>query len=159
MNVLAVRHRGYLGLPVMAARTDAAEDHRGEAGLPLQISRYFQGSGDPSALMTAVRAAVLLVPVHGTNALLTGLRGGLCWVYGFTSEAELAEFAVQRETGDQEWHYVTALGSRVLDEFLPALTAPCGLAVDVAGTRAMTFPPVRGVVADGIALDTAGGAR
>lgn len=135
----------------MAARIDAPGDDR--ADLPLRISQHARGEAGPTALMSAARDAVLLVPVLGANALLTGSQGGLTWVYGFTSEIALAEFAAQRETADQEWHYITTRGARVLDEFLPALSQPCGLAVDVAGPRPMTFPPVRGVVADGIALD------
>lgn len=36
---------------------------------------------------------------------------------------------------------------------IPALDFPCGVALDAAGPDGIVFPPVRGLVPDGAALD------
>lgn len=47
---------------------------------------------------------------------------------------------------------------RLLDAAVPAVGVPCGVALDCAdGQDGMLFPPVRGVVPDGVAVDVDGG--
>lgn len=54
--------------------------------------------------------------------------------------------------------YQRWLGARLLDAAVPAVGVPCGVALDCAdGDEGMVFPPVRGVVPDGVAVDVDGG--
>ncbi len=49
--------------------------------------------------------------------------------------------------------HVALLGARIVDEIVPTLDEPTGLAVDIADEDgAMFFPPVTGVVPDGVAV-------
>jgi hypothetical protein len=49
------------------------------------------------------------------------------------------------------------LGARLLDVVVPASEEPTGVAVDVADEDgSMMFPPVRGIVPDGAAVDAPG---
>ncbi|OCC10139.1 hypothetical protein [Streptomyces sp. PTY087I2] len=117
------------------------------------------GVGDPGALVGELRRALVLVP-YDRGGLWTAEFGGIRWVCGFTDEAALARFAEERAavegTGDasQGWEYATFRGARLLDEVIPAMGVPAGVAVNVADPDgAMLFPPVVGIVPDGAAVD------
>lgn len=124
--------------------------------LAAEVARFYTSAPDGLALMAAFRQALLLVPLVKGNTLLVADHGGLRWLYAFTSGPELARYAAALGATGEECHYITVRGARVLEEFLPALPQPCGVVLDVAGQRPMTFPPMRGVVPDSIALDVAG---
>ncbi|MEU6406374.1 SseB family protein [Streptomyces sp. NPDC046985] len=105
-----------------------------------------------------MRRSVLLVPV-ADGGLWSVRAGGVRWVCGFTDEAALARFALHHGPGDRPLDYAALLGARIVDEIVPALGEPAGLAVDVAAEEgAMFFPPVVGIVPDAVAVD-AGPAR
>jgi hypothetical protein len=77
------------------------------------------------------------------------------WICAFTDEVALARFALHHGRGDQPWEYAALLGARIMDEFVPSLDEPAGLAVDVASEeRSMFFPPVTGIVPDRAAVDS-----
>ncbi|GAT83583.1 hypothetical protein STXM2123_4284 [Streptomyces sp. F-3] len=77
------------------------------------------------------------------------------WVCAFTDETALARFALHHGPGDRPVDYAALLGARIVDEIVPSLGEPAGLAVDIAGEDgAMFFPPVTGIVPDGVAVDT-----
>jgi hypothetical protein len=117
------------------------------------------GRGNPHALVGEFRRTAVLVPwVDG--GLMTGVFGGVRWIYAFTDEAALARFARARQASpDQEWEYAALLGARLLDVIVPELGGPAGVAVNVADEDgSMLFPPVRGIVPDAVAVD-AGGAE
>ncbi|KUN90370.1 hypothetical protein AQJ66_00105 [Streptomyces bungoensis] len=100
-----------------------------------------------------MRRSVLLVPVAG-GGLWSVRAGGVRWVCGFTDEAALARFALHQAPGDQPLDYAALLGARIVDELVPALGEPAGLAVDIATEDgAMFFPPVAGIVPDAVAVD------
>ncbi|WSD68186.1 SseB family protein [Streptomyces sp. NBC_01591] len=101
-----------------------------------------------------MRRTVLLVP--STDAGLWSARsGGVRWVCAFTDETALAHFAVRRAPGDRLTDYVALLGARIVDEILPALDEPAGLAVDIASEGgAMFFPPVTGIVPESASVDS-----
>jgi hypothetical protein len=100
-----------------------------------------------------MRRSVLLVPVAG-GGLWSARSGGVRWICGFTNEAALARFALHHAPGGQSMEYAALLGARIVDEIVPSLGEPAGLAVDIASEEgAMFFPPVTGIVADGIAVD------
>jgi hypothetical protein len=81
------------------------------------------------------------------------------WICGFTDETALARFAVLHGPGDRPMDYAALLGARIVDEVVPSLGEPAGLAVDIASEDgSMFFPPVTGIVPDGAAVD-AGTAR
>lgn len=132
--------------------------HDGSA-LAERMARQRNGTGDPRALVGEFRRTAVLVPwVDG--GLMTGVFGGVRWIYAFTDEAALARFARARQAPpDQEWEYAALLGARLLDVIVPELGGPAGVVVNVADEDgSMLFPPTRGIVPDAVAVD-AGGAE
>ncbi|WP_367324976.1 hypothetical protein [Streptomyces sp. HUAS ZL42] len=127
-----------------------------QAGTALaeRIAERRRGVGDPRALVGEMRRTVLLVPVAG-GGLWSARSGGVRWICGFTDEAALARFALRHGSGDQPMDYAALLGARIVDEVVPSLNEPAGLAVDIATEDgSMFFPPVAGIVADGVAVDS-----
>ncbi|MFD0317809.1 hypothetical protein [Streptomyces flavalbus] len=118
-----------------------------------RIAERRAGVGDPRALVGEMRRAVLLVPVVG-GGLWSAHEGGVRWICGFTDERALARFAVLHGPGDQPMEYAALLGARIVDEIVPSLGEPAGLAVDIASEGgSMFFPPVVGIVPDAVAVD------
>ncbi|KOT37788.1 hypothetical protein ADK41_18535 [Streptomyces caelestis] len=100
-----------------------------------------------------MRRSVLLVPAVG-GGLWSARSGGVRWVCAFTDEVALARFALLHGPGDRPMDYAALLGARIVDEIVPGLDEPAGLAVDIATEDgAMFFPPVTGVVPDTAAVD------
>ncbi|MEU7029279.1 hypothetical protein AB0A60_21655 [Streptomyces sp. NPDC046275] len=130
------------------------------------------GQGDARDMVGELRRALVLVPID-SGGLWTAELGGVRWICAFTDEAALARFALARETpgnagnagsGDapgnggtgREWEYSVLRGARLLDEIVPAMGVPAGVAVDIAEPDgAMFFPPVTGIVPDSVAVDAA----
>ena len=126
-----------------------------QAGTALaeRIAERRRGIGDPRALVGEMRRSVFLVPVAG-GGLWSVRSGGVRWICGFTDEAALARFALRHSSGDQPMDYAALLGARIVDEIVPTLDEPAGLAVDIATEDgSMFFPPVVGIVPDANALD------
>ncbi|MFE1955470.1 hypothetical protein ACFW9D_33950 [Streptomyces sp. NPDC059524] len=118
-----------------------------------RIAERRRGVGDPRALVGEMRRSVLLVPVSG-GGLWSVRSGGVRWVCGFTDEEALARFAELRMGRDRPMEYAALLGARIVDEVVPSLGEPGGLAVDVATEDgSMFFPPVVGIVPDSAAVD------
>ncbi|MEU3252692.1 SseB family protein [Streptomyces sp. NPDC006997] len=118
-----------------------------------RIAERRAGVGDPRALVGEMRRAVLLVPVVG-GGLWSAHEGGVRWVCAFTDEAALARFAVRHGPGDRPMEYAALRGARIVDEIVPSLGEPAGLAVDIATEDgSMFFPPVTGIVPDAVAVD------
>ncbi|MFJ7776246.1 hypothetical protein [Streptomyces yangpuensis] len=114
----------------------------------------------PTAVREAVierladfRARLVLVPLDDRDGLWTAELGGLDWICAFSDEEALARFAVARGEIDREWTYRRVVGARLLDDLVPALDFPCGVAWNAAGPDGMAFPPMRGIVPDAAALD------
>ncbi|MER5888809.1 hypothetical protein ABT160_33710 [Streptomyces sp. NPDC001941] len=108
------------------------------------------------------RSLAVLVPLDEAGGLWTEDLGGISWICAFSGEPELARFAEARGDGEREWPYRRVLGARLLDEVVPAVEFPCGVALDAAGPDGAVFPPVRGIVPDRAAVDVenaGGGAR
>lgn len=120
-----------------------------------RIAERRAGAGDPRALVGEMRRSVLLVPSDGGGGLWSARSGGVRWICGFTDEEALARFAQQRGAGERPLEYAALLGARIVDEIVPALGEPAGLAVDIASEEgAMFFPPVTGIVPDAAAVDS-----
>ncbi|MEV1022415.1 hypothetical protein [Streptomyces sp. NPDC050264] len=125
------------------------------SALAERITERRRGAGDPRALVGEMRRSVLLVPMSG-GGLWSARSGGVRWVCGFTDEAALARFAELRTGRDQPMDYAALLGARIVDEVVPSLGEPAGLAVDIATEDgSMFFPPVVGIVPDQAAVDAA----
>ncbi|MFF9276328.1 SseB family protein [Streptomyces griseosporeus] len=127
----------------------------GQSGTALaeQIARRRAGVGDARALVGEMRRSVLLVPLAG-GGLWTAHSGGVRWICAFTDEAALARFAESRAPGGGPVDYAALLGARLVDEIVPSLGEPAGVAVDIATEGgAMFFPPVAGIVPDAVAVD------
>ncbi|MGW7433807.1 hypothetical protein ACWGIN_30235 [Streptomyces sp. NPDC054861] len=124
-----------------------------------RIAERRRGVGDPRALVGEMRRSVLLVPT-ADDGLWSARSGGVRWICGFTDEAALARFALLRAPGGEPMDYAALLGARIVDEIVPSLDEPAGLAVDIATEDgSMFFPPVAGIVPDGAAVDLAPGHR
>ncbi|MFC5955403.1 hypothetical protein ACFP51_13175 [Streptomyces pratens] len=119
-----------------------------------RIAERRAGVGDPRALVGEMRRSVLLVPsVDGR--LWSAHAGGVRWICAFTDEAALARFAEQRGMSERPLDHAALLGARVVDEIVPGLGEPAGLAVDIADEDgSMFFPPVAGIVPAEAAVDT-----
>ncbi|MER6561659.1 hypothetical protein ABT300_28775 [Streptomyces sp. NPDC001027] len=123
------------------------------AALAERIAERRDGGGDPRALVGEMRRSVLLVPV-ADGGLWSVRSGGVRWICGFTDESALARFALHHGPGDRPMDYAALLGARIVDEIVPALGEPAGLAVDIATDEgSMFFPPVVGIVPDAVAVD------
>ncbi|MDF9805301.1 hypothetical protein [Streptomyces anulatus] len=130
------------------------------AALTDRIAERRAGVGDPRALVGELRRALVLVP-YDRGGLWTAEFGGVRWVCGFTDEAALARFAEERAVvegaagaASRSWEYAAFRGARLLDEVIPAMGVPAGVAVNVADPDgAMLFPPVVGIVPDAVAVD------
>jgi hypothetical protein len=128
-----------------------------ETGLVERIAERRAGVGEPGELLAAMRDAVLLVPL-ADGGLWTARWGGVRWLCAFTDEAALARFAVRHGRGDAPWEFAALLGERLLDEIVPAMGEPAGVAVDVATPHgAMFFPPAAGIVPEAAAVGTGRG--
>ncbi|MFJ9739965.1 hypothetical protein [Streptomyces sp. NPDC101166] len=118
-----------------------------------RIAERRRGVGDPRALVGEMRRSVLLVPT-ADGGLWSSRSGGVRWICGFTDETALARFALRHGPGDQPMDYAALLGARIVDEVVPSLGEPAGLAVDIASEDgSMFFPPVVGIVPDTVAVD------
>lgn len=96
----------------------------------------------------------MLLPLGEDGSPLTAEFGGIRWIYAFSDEAALARFAIARSEGAREWAYERVLGARLLDAAIPAMSEPYGVALDVGSEgEGALFPPVRGIVPDGAAMD------
>ncbi|MFI8963407.1 hypothetical protein ACIGO8_14985 [Streptomyces sp. NPDC053493] len=127
-----------------------------------RIAERRSGQGDPRDMVGELRRAVVLVPVDA-GGLWTAELGGVRWICAFTGEEALARFARarggHRDAHDgagqpDEWEYAALRGARLLDEIVPAMGVPAGVAVDIAEPEgSMFFPPVVGIVPDAVAVD------
>jgi hypothetical protein len=107
-----------------------------------------------AVLLGEFRRSAVLVPVDEDDAPLTADFGGIRWLYAFSDEHALARFALARGEDGREWAYQRWLGARLLDAAVPAVGVPCGVALDVGSEgEGALFPPVRGIVPDGVAVD------
>ncbi|MGW7098927.1 SseB family protein [Streptomyces sp. NPDC054838] len=105
------------------------------------------------ARLSDLRSRVVLVPLDAQGGLWTAELGGLDWICAFSDEEALARFAEARGETGREWPYRRVIGARLLDEVVPALDFPCGVALDAAGPVGAVYPPLRGTVPDAAALD------
>ncbi|MFJ8510205.1 SseB family protein [Streptomyces avermitilis] len=113
-----------------------------------------------AALLGEFRRTAVLVPLGNEpgrvdeRGLLTADLGGIRFILAFSDEQALARYAQARGEMAREWTYQTILGARLLDVAVLAAGVPCGVALDCAdGVDGMVFPPVRGIVPDGAAVD------
>ncbi|MFI8960480.1 hypothetical protein ACIGO8_00065 [Streptomyces sp. NPDC053493] len=125
------------------------------------------GTGMDAAAVAEAREAVLerladfrsravLVPMDAAGGLWTADFGGVGWICAFTDEAALARFAEARGEESVEWDYRRVLGSRLLDDVVPAAGFVCGVALDAGSPGGTLFPPVKGIVPDRAAVDGEG---
>ncbi|MET9437994.1 hypothetical protein [Streptomyces sp. NPDC006551] len=102
------------------------------------------------------RSSAVLVPMDTAGGLWTADFGGIAWICAFSDEAALARFAQARGEETGEWTYRRVLGSRLLDDVVPTAASPCGVALDAGSPGGAVFPPVQGIVPDGVAVDVDG---
>ncbi|WP_241565955.1 SseB family protein [Prescottella agglutinans] len=112
----------------------------GCADLVAEIDAFYQGFGQPDALLEAFRQARLLVPLTAENRVWSSEIRELGWLPVFTSEHELARHTLAR--GEQTAaRYHALFGWRIVEHVLPSFDRPTGVVVDAGGSRPMAFPP------------------
>lgn len=110
------------------------------------------GEGDLRALVGEFRRGEVLVPVVD-GSLLSAEAGGIRWLFAFTDVAALERFAEARGEALPDW--VPVFGARLLDQVVPAVGGPVGVAVDAGSEAGLVLPPVAGIVPDAVAVDVA----
>ncbi|MET7691443.1 SseB family protein [Streptomyces sp. NPDC005483] len=110
------------------------------------------GQGDLRALVGEFRRGEVLVPVVD-GSLLSAESGGIRWLFAFTDEEALRRFAEAR--GEPVPERIPVYGARLLDQVVPAVDVPVGIAVDAGSPRGFVLPPVAGIVPDAVAVDVA----
>jgi hypothetical protein len=102
------------------------------------------------------RRREVLVPVVD-GSLLSAEAGGIRWLFAFTERAALERFAEARGEAVPDW--VPVYGARLLDQVIPRVDGPMGIAVDAGSPTGLVLPPVAGIVPDAVAVDAVAGAR
>lgn len=98
---------------------------------------------EPQALLGEFRRSIVLVPLD-EGSLMSAEQAGVRWIYAFTSEETLADFASQRGvTADVP--YAKVRGARLLDVVVPGVEGPTGVAIDVGGAGFLLPPSVEAV--------------
>ncbi|MFF5971871.1 SseB family protein [Streptomyces sp. NPDC012769] len=136
--------------PTTSADTGAGDTVGGTqdgAGEPAPVGERF------AELLALFRSTAVLVPFDPYGSLWTAEQNGVRWICAFSDEAALARFAYAQQDADRAWDYRTVLGSRLLDEMVPMLPGPAGVALDAGSPDGVLFPPVRGIVPDAVAVD------
>ncbi|GAA3789744.1 hypothetical protein GCM10022403_025070 [Streptomyces coacervatus] len=113
------------------------------------------GQGELRALVGEFRRSEVLVPVVD-GSLLSAEAGGIRWLFVFTDDAALARFAEAR--GEAVPERVAVYGALLLDQVVPGVGGPVGIAVDAGSSAGLVLPPVTGIVPDAVAVDAAGAA-
>ncbi|WP_433194534.1 hypothetical protein ACQP1G_38155 [Nocardia sp. CA-107356] len=99
------------------------------------------GPGIPKLDYLEPRDALLVVPLIDEDRVFTSRVGGVDWICAFTSVESYARYMSARGVdSDQEYRYHTLRGGR-LAEYAASRAEPTGVAVDMAGTAPMAFPP------------------
>lgn len=108
--------------------------------------------GERRAWVGEFRRREVLVPVVDGSLILVE-AGGIRWLFAFTERAALERFAEARGEAPPGW--VPVFGARLLDQVVPRVDGPVGIAVDAGSPTGMVLPPVTGIVPDAVAVDVA----
>ncbi|MFL5993286.1 MAG: SseB family protein [Streptomyces sp.] len=114
------------------------------------------GQGNLRAVVGEFRRSEVLVPVVD-GSLLSAEAGGIRWLFAFTDVAALERFAEAR--GEAVPERIPVHGARLLDQVIPKMDGPTGIAVDAGSPTGLVLPPVAGIVPDAVAVDASAGAR
>ncbi|WP_326665127.1 SseB family protein [Streptomyces canus] len=106
--------------------------------------------GNLRAVVGEFRRSEVLVPVVD-GALVSAESGGIRWLFAFTDEAALERFAEAR--GEPVPERIPVYGARLLDQVIPRVDGPAGIAVDAGSPTGLVLPPVTGIVPDAVAVD------
>ncbi|MDI5906554.1 MULTISPECIES: SseB family protein [Streptomyces] len=106
--------------------------------------------GNLRAVVGEFRRSAVLAPVVD-GSLLSAESGGIRWLFAFTDEAALERFAEAR--GEPVPERIPVYGARLLDQVIPKVGGPAGIAVDAGSPTGFVLPPVTGIVPDAVAVD------
>ncbi|MFE2217741.1 SseB family protein [Streptomyces canus] len=120
----------------------------GAAGVSAEALRQ----GNLRAVVGEFRRSEVLVPVVD-GSLVSAESGGIRWLFAFTDEAALERFAEAR--GEPVPERIPVYGARLLDQVIPKVNGPAGIAVDAGSPTGLVLPPVTGIVPDTVAVDVA----
>lgn len=105
-----------------------------------EIDAFYGGFGQPTEMLSALRSAVLMLPLTDDERVWKTVVGGIGWVSVFTSEARCASYLAARgESGEQKYYCLT--GARVIDDVAASFGVTTGVLVDPCGDQPMAFPP------------------
>ncbi|MEU0422848.1 SseB family protein [Streptomyces canus] len=83
--------------------------------------------------------------------MLSAESGGIRWLFAFTDEAALERFAEAR--GEPVPERIPVYGALLLDQVIPKVGGPAGIAVDAGSQTGFVLPPVTGIVPEAVAVD------
>jgi hypothetical protein len=106
--------------------------------------------GNLRAVVGEFRRSEVLVPVVD-GSLLSAELGGVRWLFAFTDDAALERFAEAR--GEPVPERIPVHGARLLDQVIPRVDGPAGIAVDAGSPTGLVLPPVAGIVPDAVAVN------
>ena len=106
--------------------------------------------GNLRAVVGEFRRSEVLVPVV-VGSLVSAESGGIRWLFAFTDDAALERFAEAR--GEPVPERIPVHGARLLDQVIPKMDGPAGIAVDAGSPTGFVLPPVTGIVPDAVAVD------
>jgi len=118
----------------------------GAAGVSAEALRQ----GNLRAVVGEFRRSEVLVPVVD-GSLVSAESGAIRWLFAFTDEAALERFAEAR--GEPVPERIPVYGARLLDQVIPKMDGPAGIAVDAGSPTGLVLPPVTGIVPDAVAVD------
>jgi hypothetical protein len=106
--------------------------------------------GDLREIVGEFRRSEVLMPVVD-GSLLSVEAGGIRWLFAFTGEEPLRRFAEAR--GEAVPERILVYGARLLDQVVPRVDGPTGIAVDAGSPAGFLLPPVAGIVPVAVAVD------
>ncbi|MET7637094.1 SseB family protein [Streptomyces sp. NPDC005438] len=113
-------------------------------GLVEDIAAWRAGNGDAPTVLGSFRRSEILVPVRD-DGVLTTPYGGMLWLQTFTDPGQLSRFRQTQGTPVDD--ILTVHGARLLDQLLPTLDDPTGIAVNAADPpHSILLPPAHPVV-------------
>ncbi len=114
--------------------------------------RCRDGGGSPEAFVKAFRESTVYLQRIDPLSLPVVTIEGLSWLAAFSSPELLRRHLAARGEST-EAAYLAVSGQRLLDHYLRALPRPTGVVFDSGSEHMMSLPPVRGIVADDLAVD------
>jgi hypothetical protein len=102
---------------------------------------YLGGYGDPDALLAALRAATLYIPLDVDDRFFTLVVDDVPWSVAFTTWERVQAFALAAGRDLVSVRVYEVTGDSFIDTVIAQGPVPTGLVVDAHQADTMVFPP------------------